>query len=326
MAASEGPAASPALAGLLAAAVGAVAASPAPRAKAAAMAAALLRAAIGVRGSAEAGLDEDECEDEKEVTERMLLIEPVVKAAVQGSTCSGNARAKRNLAVHALHGQGLFALRGACRNPQRAQRGGPRKKETVHPDTLTSAGSVAPDSDSSDGGVQAREQAVPSPEALDEEQHQAIVGSPKARPGKVRQREQWTPKKMKDGINGNSSKGLKGNKEENTGKVKKEHGGVEVGDVSTNGSLVEQLGMNLDLGEPPPAAPSSEEGYTENCSVVPQQESKPTSRSSDGHRSVAEEVADEWAMRHSISNAVRLWKVNTVLNIGEKSLIFQKGI
>ena len=91
------------------------------------MAAALLRAATGGRGSAEAGLDEDECEDEKEVTERMLLIEPVVKAAVQGSTCSGNARAKRNLAVHALHGQGLFALREACRNPQRAQRGGPRK-------------------------------------------------------------------------------------------------------------------------------------------------------------------------------------------------------
>ena len=90
------------------------------------MVAALLRAALQAAVAGQEEGQEEENVEQEEVDERLRHIEPVVRAAVLGHRVPDCQRAKRNLAEHALHGQGAPALRAACSQPTRAQRGGRR--------------------------------------------------------------------------------------------------------------------------------------------------------------------------------------------------------
>ena len=69
----------------------------------------------------------DKCandEEAEEIKARLSLIEPVVSAKVRCQNSTGTERAKRNIAEHAHMGDGKKVLYEACRQPQRAQRGG----------------------------------------------------------------------------------------------------------------------------------------------------------------------------------------------------------
>ena len=68
-------------------------------------------------------------DEDKEVAARIGLIQPVLADKVRGQPSSGTSRAKRNLAEHALLGQGAEVLEAACKKPQAAQRSGRALRE-----------------------------------------------------------------------------------------------------------------------------------------------------------------------------------------------------
>ncbi len=107
----------------------------------------------------------DEVRDEVDM--RMGLIKPVIEergiagAAGRSPRLAGSKRAKRNLAEHALFGQGVLALAAACRAPQRSQRdgsgpdgsGGATQDLEVRPDGMPFEPEASEDEPEREGGT-----------------------------------------------------------------------------------------------------------------------------------------------------------------------------